>query len=75
MLAVLSGVMGLAGVALLSAGVNALPLPVMFAGLPISMRNGLAALAALGTIAIFASIPPAWRAANLTPVEALREER
>jgi putative ABC transport system permease protein len=75
MLALLSGAMGLTGVALMAAGVNSLPMPGMFAGLPISARNGFAALAALGAIAILASMPPAWRAANLTPVEALREER
>ena len=75
MLAILSGAMGLAGVALMAAGVNSLPMPAMFSGLPISMRNGLAALTALGATAILASMPPAWRAANLTPVEALREER
>jgi putative ABC transport system permease protein len=74
-LAILSGAMGMAGIGLLAAAVNALPLPEMFAGLPVSAREGLIALAALGAVAIASSMPPAWRAANLTPVEALREER
>jgi ABC-type lipoprotein release transport system permease subunit len=55
--------------------VNSLPLPEMFAGLPISMKEAFIALAALGTVAIASAMPPAWRAANMTPVEALREER
>jgi putative ABC transport system permease protein len=75
MIALLSGAMGLAGIWLLSTAINSLPLPEMFAGLPIRFSTGLAALAALGATAIAASMPPAWRAANLTPVEALREER
>ena len=71
----LSGALGMAGTALLAAGVNSLPLPEMFSGLPVSARDALIALAALGTVAIASSMPPAWRAANLTPVEALRQER
>ena len=75
MLAVLSGGAGLTLVLLLAAGVNSLPMPAMFAGLPVSLRTGLVALAALGTVAVISSMPPAWRASQLTPVEALREER
>lgn len=75
MIALLSGALGMAGIWLLATGINSLPLPEMFAGLPIRFSTGLAALAALGATAILASMPPAWRAANLTPVEALREER
>jgi putative ABC transport system permease protein len=75
LLAALSGAMGMAGTALLAAAVNALPMPEMFSGLPVNASSGLIALAALGTVAIASSMPPAWRAANLTPVEALREER
>jgi ABC-type lipoprotein release transport system permease subunit len=65
----------MAATVLLSSAVNALPLPEMFAGLPISTKEALIALAALGTVAIASSMPPAWRAANMTPVEALRQER
>jgi putative ABC transport system permease protein len=75
LLAVLSGLMGIVGIALLSAAVNSLPLPEMFFGLPINAKEGIIAFAALGAVAIASSLPPAWRAANLTPVEALREER
>ncbi len=75
LLAVLSGVMGMIGTALLAGGVNSLPMPEMFSGLPISAKEALIAMAALGTVAIASAMPPAWRAANLTPVEALREER
>jgi putative ABC transport system permease protein len=75
LLAALSGVMGMGGTAILAGAVNALPLPAMFAGLPINAADGLIALAALGMVAILSSLPPAWRAANMTPVDALREER
>lgn len=63
------------GIALLAGAVNSLPMPEMFSGLPINAKEGLIAIAALGTVAIASSMPPAWRAAHLTPVEALREER
>jgi putative ABC transport system permease protein len=75
LLAVLSGALGMAVTVALSSVVNSLPLPEMFAGLPISMKEAFIALAALGTVAIASAMPPAWRAANMTPVEALREER
>ncbi len=75
LLAFASGLAGMTVVSLLAAGVNRLPLPEMFSGLPISFRTGLLAMAALGTVAIVSAIPPAWRACQLTPVEALREER
>ena len=75
LLALLSGAMGMGATALLAGAVNSLPLPEMFSGLPVSAKSGFLALAALGTVAIFSSMPPAWRAANMTPVEALREER
>jgi putative ABC transport system permease protein len=74
-LAVLSGLLGTVVIGLLAGAVNSLPLPEMFAGLPVSAANGLWALAALGTVTVLSAMPPAWRAANLTPVEALREER
>ncbi len=74
-LAMLSGAAGIALVSLLAAGINSLPMPDMFSGLPISYRNALLAVAALGMVALASSLPPAWRASQLTPVEALREER
>jgi len=75
LIAVLSGALGMLATGLLAGGVNSLPLPEMFAGLPIKAKEAFIALAALGTVAIVSSLPPAWRAANMTPVEALREER
>jgi putative ABC transport system permease protein len=75
LLAFASGALGLAVVSLLAAGVNSLPMPDMFSGLPISYRNAAYAMLALGTVAVLSALPPAFRACQLTPVEALREER
>jgi putative ABC transport system permease protein len=75
LIALASGLAGLAVVSLLAAAVNKLPMPEMFSGLPISFRNAWLAMAALGTVAVASALPPAWRACQLTPVEALREER
>jgi putative ABC transport system permease protein len=75
LLAALSGVSGLVLVLLLAAGVNSLPMPTMFAGLPIQWSSLALATLALGTVAVVAALPPAWQAAQLTPVEALRHER
>ena len=47
----------------------------MFSGLPIHYNVLLLATAALGLVAVCSSLPPARRAAELTPVEALRFER
>jgi len=74
-LALLSGVAGLGFIAVLTSAVNSLPMPAFFAGLPVDTRTALTAILALGTVAIVAALPPAWRASNLTPVEALRFER
>ncbi len=74
-LALLSGVGGLTLTWLFTSAVNSLPMPAMFSGLPIALDTFLAALIALAMIAILSSIPPAWRASELTPVEALRYER
>jgi putative ABC transport system permease protein len=75
LLALLSGVAGTAVVWALSSVVNGLPMPEMFSGLPIEWDTALIAIAALGSVAVLAALPPAWRAAQLTPVEALRFER
>jgi len=77
-LAVLAGVIGLLLVWLLSVAVNWVVKVAnlsMFAGLPIHYNVLLLATAALGLVAVCSSLPPARRAAELTPVEALRFER
>jgi putative ABC transport system permease protein len=75
LLAILAGVGGLALVLALSGLVNSLPMPAMFSGLPIHWKTMVFATLALGLTAVCAALPPARRAASLTPVEALRFER
>jgi putative ABC transport system permease protein len=77
-LALLAGVVGLVLVYLLAAGVDWLVNMMhvsMFSGLPIHWNVLLLATLALGLVAVCSSLPPARRAAELTPVEALRFER
>jgi putative ABC transport system permease protein len=74
-LALASGAAGILFVAALTSAVNSLPMPAFFAGLPVDTRTALRAIVALGTVAVAAALPPAWRASHLTPVEALRFER
>ncbi len=50
-------------------------MPPMFPGLPVSMTTSALAFVALSVIAVLSALFPAWRAASLTPVEALRYER
>lgn len=75
LLASVSGTMGFLGAYGLATLVNQFPLPEMFPGLPV--RGGTAALAfaVLSVIAVGSALWPAWKAASLTPVEALRYER
>ncbi len=73
-LALLAGAVGLALVLSLAWAVNSLPMPDMFAGLPIKWSTLLFATAVLGLVAVAAALPPAHNAARLTPVEALRHE-
>jgi putative ABC transport system permease protein len=50
-------------------------MPDMFPGLPVSQSTSAIAFAALSLTALGSALIPAWRAASLTPVEALRYER
>ncbi len=74
-LAVVSGTIGW-GIAFgLSAALKTVHMPDAFPGLPVTVSTTLLSFAALALIAITSSLLPAWRAASLTPVEALRSER
>jgi putative ABC transport system permease protein len=75
LLALTSGVAGFAAAYGLAAVVNSFPMPEMFSGLPVSGATAAWAFGALGLIAVASAVWPAWRAASLTPVEALRYER
>lgn len=68
----LAGWMGAYGIAAL---VNQMPKQDMFGGLPVNGTTTAVAFGALAVIAIASALWPAWRAANLTPVEALNYER
>ena len=70
-----SGLGGFLGAYGLAAVVSSFKLPDMFPGLPVNGSTALWAFSALGLIAVVSAVGPAWRAASLTPVEALRYER
>jgi len=74
-LAGVSGMMGFLGAYGLASVVNMLPQSDMFAGLPVKGATTAWSFGALTVVAIASALFPAWRAASLTPVEALRYER
>ncbi len=74
-LAFSSGLIGWGAAFGISSALKLVKMPDMFPGLPVSQKTSAIAFVALSVIAIASSLIPAWRAASLTPVEALRYER
>jgi len=75
LLAVVSGSIGWTIAFGLSSLLKLVKMPDMFPGLPVTITTTLLSFGALGLIAVVSSLLPASRAAALTPVEALRDER
>jgi putative ABC transport system permease protein len=73
-LTLFSGVVGLALAWVICAAVSRMPLPTMFAGLPVGPATALLAFGTLVLVGILAAIYPARRASLMVPVEALRHE-
>ncbi len=73
-LTMLSGTIGFAIAAGLCALVNLAPMPARFQGMFITWGAGVAAIVVLMVIGVVTSTYPAYRAAQLPPVEALRYE-
>jgi len=74
-LAGVSGLVGWLGAYGIAAAVNRLPKQEMFGGLPVNGATTALSFGALALIAVSSALWPAWRAASLTPVEALSYER
>jgi putative ABC transport system permease protein len=74
-LAFLSGAIGWGAAFGISSALTLVKMPDMFPGLPVSELTSAIAFGALSVIAVASALIPAWRAAALTPVEALRYER
>jgi putative ABC transport system permease protein len=74
-LAFFSGFTGWAIAFGLSRALTLVEMPDMFPGLPVSGYTSAVAFGALAVIAVGSALIPAWHAASLTPVEALRYER
>jgi putative ABC transport system permease protein len=70
----LSGLAGLVAAWIICSAVSRLPLPTLFAGLPVTATTALLAFGTLVLVGILAAIYPARRSSRLTPVEALRYE-
>ena len=69
-----SGIVGVAFAVVISHLVSRMPLPDMFAGLPITRLTAMFAFFTLVIVGMLAALYPGERASQLTPVEALRYE-
>ena len=74
-LAFVSGMAGWGAAFGISRLLTLVKMPDVFPGLPVSGETTAVAFGTLGIIAVASSVYPAWRAASMTPVEALRDER
>lgn len=75
LLAFTSGLVGWSIAFGLSSALKLVKMPDMFPGLPVRGTTTAIAFVFLTLIAVVSSLVPAWKAASLTPVEALRDER
>ncbi|MGH7971618.1 MAG: ABC transporter permease, partial [Limisphaerales bacterium] len=73
-LTIISGLAGLAVAWGICALVSRLPLPTLFAGLPVTPSTAMLAFVTLVLVGILSAVYPARRASQMTPVEALRYE-
>jgi putative ABC transport system permease protein len=74
-LALLSGGIGILLVIGLAGIVNSFPMPDYFSGLIMNAALVFELTLALGSVAVLAALPPAWRAAHMDPIVAMNYEK